>query len=200
MKTRLAFKKIPTWQIERAGKIHRACRRMRNALARGEKITKATRRASHYYNRRILNSSPSRRLLLTPQTLRRLFQVWKTGGESPSALIIKYHVRRPAIPAPLLIRFVNFCASNRLPSVKDAWQQFSAARRNARQTRGISYGQVCYSFPAADFYQMQAHLKAGEKSLGKLDQIRFKVISDITNHLPPRTPGRLTKAGANFEI
>lgn len=196
----LPSKQIPAWQTERANKIHRACQRVQNAIAVGDGITRPIRRASRYYHHRILKSDPARRMQLSPQTLRRLFEVWKTGGQTPSALIIKYRIRRPAIPAPLLIHFVDFCAANRLPSVKDAWQQFSAARRNTRQARGISYGQVCYSFPAADFYQMQAHLKAGEKSQGKLDQIRFKVISDIANHLPPRTPGRLTKARANFEI
>jgi hypothetical protein len=218
MKLLPASKPIPAWQIERAKKIHRACLRVQSALARGEKITRSTRRAARYYHHKNLKSDPSRRLLLSGQTLRRLFELWKNSGQVPSVLIIKYRVRRPNIPAPLLIRFVDFCAGNRLPSVKEAWRQFSTAKRNARQTRGISYGQVCYSFPAVDFYLMQAQLKTAEKaqrkltwlrqaqlkivekSEGKLDLVRLKVIEEITASLPQRTPHRLTKNEPNFEV
>jgi hypothetical protein len=96
---------------------------------------------------------------------------------------------------------VDFCAANRLPSVKAAWRLFSTARRNARQAFRISYGQVCYSFTAASFYQMQAHLKAGALAQRKLEMVRCQAVADITNHLPARTPGRLTELKpASFEI
>ena len=191
---------IPAWQAERANKLHRACHRIQNAIAGGEKITRVLRRVSRSYHRRALKSDPARRLQLTPPTLRRHFKSWNRNGQTPAALILKYRARPPYIPRPLLIRFEEFCASNRLPSVKVAWQKFSARKQNARQGQGISYGQVCYSFSAADFYLMQKQLKVIEAAQTKLDQLRFKAIADIVDRLPERPPRRRGKRELGFQI
>jgi hypothetical protein len=191
---------IPAWQTERANKLHRACRRIQNALAGGETLTKALRRVSRSYHHRALKSDPARRLQLTPPTLRRHFKQWNQYGRSPAALILKYRARLPYIPRPLLIRFVEFCAANRLPSVKVAWEKFSMRKQNAKQTRGISYGQICYSFSAAVFYLMQKQLKAIEAARARLDQLRFKAIADITERLPERPPRRRMKKESNYQI
>jgi hypothetical protein len=200
MKFLHASKQIPTWQAERANKLHRACRRIQSAVAGGKKITKALRQVSRSYHRRALKSDPARRLQLTPPTLRRHFKMWNSSGQTPAALILKYRARPPYIPRPLLIRFVEFCAGNRLPSVKVAWQKYSTRKQNVRQGQGISYGQVCYSFSAADFYRIQKQLKAIETARAKLDQLRLKAIADITERLPERPPRRRVKKESNFQI
>ena len=155
---------------------------------------------SRGYHRRALKSDPARRLRLTPPTLRRHFKSWNRNGQTPAALILKYRARPPYIPRPLLIRFVEFCAGKRLPSVKVAWQKFSARKQNARQGQGISYGQACYSFSAADFYLMQKQLKVIEAAQTKLAQLRFIAIADITERLPERPPRRRGKRELEFQV
>ena len=83
--------------------------------------------------------------------------------------------------------------------VKEAWQKFSRIRGNFTAKR-ISYGQVCYSFRAAEFYLMQSELKAIETAQARLNKIKFKVITDITNRLPVRAPRRRVRREITFEI
>jgi len=191
---------IPAWQVERANKLHRACCRVQKAIADGEQITRACRKVSRSYHRRALKSDPTRRLQLTPPTLRRHFKAWNRSGQKPLSLILKFRARPPYIPRQLMIRFAEFCANNRLPSVKTAWQKFSTRKQNALRTRGISYGQVCYSFYASDFYLMQKQLKTIEAAKATLDQMRFKAIADITERLPERPPRRRIKCETDFQI
>ena len=146
-------KSIPAWQMERANKLQRACLRVQAALARGEKITTALRKTSRYYHRRVLKSDSARRIQLSPPTLRRHFEAWKNNEQTTAAFVLKYRARRPYVSRPLLVRFVEFCAANRLASVREAWQNFSIRKQNAR-AREITYGQICYHFPSADFYLM----------------------------------------------
>ena len=98
-----------------------------------------------------------------------------------------------------MIRFVEFCAANRLPSVKVAWQKFSTFWPN-KAARGITYGQVTYHFPAASFYLMQSHLKAIETAQVRLDEVRFAALADITNRLRERPPRRRVKRETDFQI
>jgi hypothetical protein len=67
MKTLQASKSIP-WQTERANRLQRACQTIKAAIQRGEKISRAIRRAARSRNGRKYKSDPSRRLALTAST------------------------------------------------------------------------------------------------------------------------------------
>ena len=105
----------------------------------------------------------------------------------------------------MFVRFASFCASQPLPSLKSAWLKFSARGgsfghgRHARKRLKISYNQLRYNFPAADFYLMQAQIKAGEAAQIELARLKFKVIADIRRRLPERPPRR-AKRGPDFQI
>lgn len=178
------------WQSERSQRLLRACLSIKAAIQRGEQIGRVIHRIARRHNEKRFKSDSSRNLALSAKTMRRLWDDWKRCGESPGAFKLRYHLRTPCIPRPLLIRFVVFCATHRLPSVREAWQRFSKIKVNARQADGISYGQVCYSFTAADFYRMQAELRTIERARAALNGIRLKAIANATARLPIRTPRR----------
>jgi len=206
MKSLLASKLIPAWQIERANKLHRACRSVQTRINHGERTRRAFRRVAKYHNGRAFKCDPKRHLSLSEQTLRRAFTRWKHGGEVAAALTLQYRPRRPAIPAPVLVRFADFCASFRLPSMKVAWDKFSTRGgsfglgRHARNPLKISYGLLRYHFPAPDFYLMQAQQQAIQAAQTNLAQLRLKVIADIRSRLPERPPRRRGKKELEFQI
>ena len=187
------------WQRERAKKIHRACLCVQSAETRGEKIFRAIQRTARRYNGRKLKSDPSRRLRLCPGTLRRWWDIWKRNGQMPAALYLKFRARPPYVPRPLLIRFVEFCATNRLPSVKAAWQKFSKLNRN-KAALEITYSQVAWHFRATSFYLMQRQLKTIAATQAALDETKFAAMADITNRLPERPPRRRVKRGTDFQV
>ena len=47
---------------------------------------------------------------------------------------------------------------------------------------------------------MQSELKAIETAQARLNKIKFKVITDITNRLPVRAPRRRVRREITFEI
>jgi len=192
-------KRSSDWQSERAKTLQRACLCVQSGVARGGKISKTIRRVSRRYAGRKYKSDPARRLALTPATLRQWWDTWKRAGQIPAAFKLEYRSRCPFIPRPLLIRFVDFCARNRLSSVKIAWKIFSTHKQNGRVGE-FTYGQVTYSFSAADFYMMQSQLKAIETAQAKLDQVKLKAIADITNRLMERPQRRRVNSKMNFEI
>ena len=165
MKFLHASKSKANWQAERAALLHRACKSVQTRINHGERKQKAFRRVAKYNNGRAFKCDPKRRLSLGGKTLQRAFARWKHGGEVAAAFLIHYQPRRPAIPAPVLVRFTNFCASGRQPSMKAAWEKFAARGGNfgrgqhASKPLKISYGQARYHFPVADFYLMQGELK-----------------------------------------
>jgi hypothetical protein len=206
MKFLPASKSIPAWQTERANKLHRACLSLQQAISCGETKSKALRRVARNFNGRKFKSDPARHMALCAGSLRRLFKVWKRGGEVPSALIIQYRPRRAAIPAPLLVRFTDFCSRTRHPHMLAAWQKFSARGgsfgrgRHAHKPLRISYGQVRYHFPVAGFYLMQSKLKAIATAQTELGATRLGIIADIRRRLPDRTARKPAPAQSDFQI
>ena len=197
---------LSAWQLERAALLHRACKSVQWRINHGQRKRKAFRRVSNYLNGRSFRCDPKRHLALTEGTLRRLFAKWKHGGEIPAAFKLNYHVRQPSIPAPVFVRFAEFCASQPLPSVRAAWENFCRRRGSfgrgmrARKPLKISYNQLRYNFPAADFYLMQAEIRARAVSNIKQAQLLSKIIVGIRQRLPERPPRRRIKREADFQI
>jgi hypothetical protein len=199
-------KQIPAWQAEREQILHRASKSVQARINHGERKRKAFRRVANYHNGRRFKCDAKRRLALAESTLRCHFRTWKRGGEIPAAFALQYRPRRPSIPAPVLVRFAEFCASQPLPSLAAAWEKFrrrggSFGRgRHASKPLRIKYGQLRYNFPAADFRLLQGELKAIQAAQTKLAQLRFKVVADIRRRLPDRPPRRRVKRGLDFSI
>src|ERR1017187_8867146 len=196
-------KTIPDWQTERAKKLHRACLSVQRAVHRGGNVGTAIARASRRLHGWPFKCDPARRLSLSQKTMRRNWDAWRRGGQVPAALRLQYLQRRPQISARLLIRFADFCSRVQQPSVKTAWQNFSArggsfgrGRRTGNRLK-ITCGQICYHFPAAVFYQMQAELKAIQTARMNLGQLRLKTIAGIRDRLPDRCRA---KREMTFEI
>jgi len=204
-----SFRKSPhssAWQAERAALLHRACNSIQMRINHGERNRKAFRRVAKYLTGRAFKCDPNRRLVLAESTLRSHFRKWKRGGEVPAAFKLNYYVRRPSIPAPVFVRFAEFCASQPLPSVKAAWEKF--CRRGGSFGRGqhagkrlkISYNQLRYNFPAADFYLMQTEIRARAESEIKQAQLLSKIIAEIRERLPDRPLRRRVKRETDFQI
>lgn len=199
-------KQIPDWQAERTALLHRACRSVQTRINHGERKWRAFRRVATYHAGRSFKCDPKRRMSLSEHTLRRVFAKWNRGGQVPSVFHIHYQPRRPAIPAPVLVRFANFCAAIRQPSMKVAWEKFSARGgsfgrgQHASNPLKISYGMLCYNFPAADFYLMQRELKMIQAAQIRLAHLRLKIIADIRGRLPDRPPRRRVKKEGDFQI
>jgi hypothetical protein len=209
----LPSKSIPGWQMERAKIVLSIFQhRIKPAIQRGEKISRAIRRASSYYHGRPYKSVPSRRLALAPGTLRHLWYVWQSNGENPSAIHLNYKKRPPYVQRSLMVQFLLFCSSKKQRSVKAAWQKFSNMRRNSRLARGISYGMVRYHFRATDFYQLKIILHSRDRHQARtarhraafenvklklraaelrneslirseLERVKARIISDLTRRL-----------------
>lgn len=199
MKTLPASNSIPAWQIERAAKLQRACLCIKGAIQRGEKIRKAIRRTSRRYHGRPFKAGLKHRMALTPATLRRLYDAWQQAGEKPSAFRLGYSARPPYLPRKLMLRFAAYCAANRLPSVRVAWLKFSSRPQNGR-AQEFTYGQVTYSFTAANFYRMQEQLRLIEQAQAELDRIRLLAGAEITDRLPLNPPRRRIEPGNGFQI
>jgi hypothetical protein len=108
--------------------------------------------------------------------------LWQREDTAPHVFIFHFGHRWPSIPAGPLIRFVKFCSRRRLVNLKTAWQAFCA---QPGATPRITLQQVYYYFSAADFYEMQACLKAAEVSSCKLERVRCEAILNIRQRVQP---------------
>jgi len=196
----------PDWQAERAARLQRACLSVQTRTGHGEPRVKAFRRVSKYHNGRVFKCDPSRRLRLAEKTLWRVFAMWKRAGEIPAAFKLNFRKRQPSITAPVLLRFNNFCVTIRQPFLKTAWDKFAARNgsfgrgRYARARLKISYGQLRYYFPAADFKLLQGELKAIAVAQTRFAQLRLRIAEDIRRRLPDRLPRRRVKRQIDFSI
>jgi hypothetical protein len=142
---------------------------------------------------------------MSPKSLRRFWDAWKSRGELPAAFAW-HQPRRRFVPASLLIRFAEFCASHAQPSLSAAWRTFSARGgsfgqgRRAGKPLQISYFLLNQHFPAAAFYQMQSELKAIGAAQTRLGQVKLNAIAEIRRRLPDREPLQRLKRQPNFEI
>ncbi len=203
---RLSRSHCPARQAERANRLHRICGSIAARAARGEKKRRLIHWFAWYSRGRCYKCDPSRQLRFSISTIQRAFYLWKKGGQVAAALLQHYKPRRPAIPAAVLVRFAEFCGSQPLPSIKAAWLKFAA--RGGSFGRGlhaskplkISYGQLRYNLPAADFYLIQAQLKAIQTAQTKLAQERLRIVADIRRRLPDRLPRRRVKKELLWEI
>ncbi len=182
---------LPNWQAERAMILQRACLSIQAAVKSGKPIGRTIRRVSRYYHGNPYKCDAGRRLALRPGTLRAIWDVWKREGQR-AAFDLHYKMRRPAVTAPTLIRFVNFCASGRYRSLTAAWKQFAAGGGQAAR---VSFPEVTFYFPAAWFYLIRQELLAVTAAQGRLNDLRTTMAAHIRQRLPRRAGANPSKKG-----
>jgi hypothetical protein len=193
---RSTMKSLPAWQRE--NRLHRQFRRVNAARAKGKSIQAALKQFAWYWDGESYRSDPTKRCAFGMQTLCRLYQEWRRGGEVASALRVRFKGMKLSVPAPLLCRFVEFCSRLRFPSLAHAWAEFS--RRDGCFERSvargnllpITYGKLVYAFNGAKFRQLQADQRAIETAQRNLALHRLQYIAQLRERLPdaPRRPWR----------
>jgi hypothetical protein len=206
-KSRPSSNQLPAWQMERANKLQRACERIRAAVASGQPIQKTILCVARGLNGRPYRCAASRRLALSPTTLRRLWDVWRRGGEVSAAFKLNYDPQPSALTAPVLERFANFISSQPQRSLRAAWQVF--CRRGGALGHGpkkknlpqVTYDMLRHNFGAANFYRLQGALKAIHAAELNLARERLAIIAAIRARLPERpAKRRRAKREIMFEI
>jgi len=204
---RQSFNQLPAWQLERVKKLQRAGERIRKAVASGKPVQKTIRRVARSLNGRPYRCDASRQLRCSPQTMRRVWDNWRRGGEVPAAFALHFNSRRIFIPPVVMIRFAEFCAANRQRSLASAWRTFSAragsfgrGRHTGRRLK-ISPDRIYQYFPVAIFYQIQGELKAIYAAQTNLGKFKLKAIATINARLAVQTASsHRVKPGISFEI
>jgi hypothetical protein len=197
---------LPKWQIERANRLHRICSSITTRTARGQNKRKLVQWFAWYWKCRSYKCDPSRPLHFSVGVINRALRTWEHGGQVPSALLLKYTPRRSVFTSPMLVRFVNFIANCPQPSMKEAWRKFArrggnfGPGRRAGKPLKITYGQLQYSFPAANFYLLRAQQRAMETAQANADALQRKFIAEICEWFPDRPPRRRIKRETDFSI
>jgi hypothetical protein len=198
MKTLPASNKIPAWQSERAyKKLQRACLRIKAAIQRGEPITRTIRRVARSMNGKPYRCDPSRRLALSPASLRRFWDKWRRGGEVPAAFALNYFPSHRIVYASLLIQFVNLCTAREFRNFKTAWQVFCAPGRRGKKP---TYDTLLRNLPPGCFKTFRCQWKIIRQAQMKIARARLNFIAKILESVPERAPRRRLAPGNNFEI
>lgn len=139
-------------------------------------------------------------------TLRKHFYQWKKGGELAAVFQLKYRKAQSVFKAWMLIRFLNFIVERRHASMKAAFESFSrhgrgftGGQRGAKPPE-ISYGQLCYHFPAKHFYLIREQQAARDRAQRRLVELQTGITSELQQRFPDRRPRPRTKRGNDFQI
>ena len=84
------------WQRERAIRVHRFFETIERRRQRGMKLSKAFHWLRWWCRQpdRVYRCDPSRRMRLSPGTLKRLYYKWRRDGRTPEALKLEYWTRQ----------------------------------------------------------------------------------------------------------
>jgi hypothetical protein len=196
---------LPAWQAERESILQHVCTRIASRGKFSGSLSSNILRYSRLYHGRPFKSHPALKLHLQPGTLVNLWYRWRRGGEVPSAFRLRYAPQHLPVPAALLIRFVEFCACARWPSLRDAWTAFET--RGGRFSRGravsrlpIRYEQLRYWFSGGDFNDLQNQLKARHEAETELGRLRLSFATKIRACVPAKEPRRPARKAAGYEI
>lgn len=158
---------LPPWQRERAEILQRACVSFKGRIERGERRGKAARSVAYRYHRNPFKSDPTRKLQLSPTTLRRLFRAWTRNGEKASAFELHYKPRRSEFTREILIQFLDFVIASKHSSLKSAWENFCAGKPPLPSCYAVRW-----AFTTGRFYELRQQVKSICAALEKLDRLR----------------------------
>ena len=192
------------WQREHGEIIHQTCLRVKKLVAAGHPIQKTIRRVARGLNGKPFKCDPSRRLKLSPQSLRRWWDIWRRGGEVAAAVRLKFAAFIKPVPVQVLRRFVEYCGQRCHRSLSDAWRSFLARGTRVGRGRGVrmpvevSDYQLRKYIPTPVFKTLQSALKDVEAAEARLQEVKFAAIQGVLNQVPTR-PTR-QRAEMNFSI
>jgi hypothetical protein len=184
------------WQAERAAKLHRACLSVQAAVQRGEKLGRSLYRVSRRLNGQPYKCDPSRRVALSAITMRRIWDVWRRGGEVPAALRLNYSFANRIVYAPLLIRFVNFCADRDLKNFKAAWAALGQREAGLK----ISYDTLRRNLPTGCFKEFHRCKQAIRQAQFEIGKLRVRFAAEIQQHWPQKPVHRHRQRKSDFQI
>jgi hypothetical protein len=173
---------LPQWQTERLAVLQRACKAIKAAVASGEKISHAIKLQSRRYDGQPFRCDPGRRLRLRPGTLRQLWDKWKKAGETPAVFDLKFSPQSTAMTAPILIRFVHYCAGCPSTSLRAAWLNFCATPKDSESLP--SYNVLARHFSKLHFHELQKLLAAAHAAKADLEILKHKIIADLRRRMP----------------
>lgn len=191
---------FPVWRREYEQSLHRICQGIKSGLERGESLCAIARRCSRRWNGKTFKSDPTRTFFLSFGTIIRLWYRWKRGGEVPAAVRLRYRGTAAHLPAPMVVRFLEFCLARSFSSFKAAWMAYqSRPDARARGSVRYSYGQVLRYFRGTDFRAIQIQLAAIAAAQAELVRLRVELTARIRRQLPDR-PARKRRTSAEISL
>jgi len=199
------FLRPSVWQQARTTILQRICTGVESLVSRGAKVRPLINRAAKRWNAKPFRSDPSRRLKLSASRLLTLFYNWKRNGQLPGAFHLGYFKTPPTVPAPVLCRFVDFCAARPRANLKSAWSAFAnrpgAFRRgrHAGPRPNFSYPVIRRFFTAAQFNAIQKQLEFRAQAEREIGRLRLQYQFEIRERLPAR-PRRIRRSAVTMSL
>ena len=123
---------LPPWQLERMAILQRACERVKERRARGERLLRSIGKVARSLNGQPFKSDPARKLKLSPNTLLRWYYAWCAKGESESAFRLKFTACHSLFKALVIAKFADFLMAHPRRSFRVNWNIFSSRPGNFR--------------------------------------------------------------------
>lgn len=121
---------LPPWQLERMAVLHRACERVKERRARGERLLRSIGKVARSLNRQPFKSDPARKLKLSPNTLLRWYYAWCANGESKAAFRLKFTACHSLFKSLVIAKFADFLMAHPRRSFRVNWNIFSSRPGN----------------------------------------------------------------------
>lgn len=202
---------IPTWQCERAHRLHQEFSRVEIKRQGGMSPRRALRQFARYWRGRSYRSAPGVKCQFGLGTLCRLFKQWRRGGQVESALHLRYS--GASVPAWVFQRFNEFVCRREFPNLRTAWDAYCArgcpagtGRWPKRAKPPATYEQAVYWYGAKNFKEARRRLKAiaaakealllAEVALAKF---RLRTDAEMLRILPFRAE-RKRRTGAELSL
>jgi hypothetical protein len=110
--------------------------------------------------------------------LRALFYLWRARGRD--AITYKPVPARYSVSSPVMVRFLNLCASGLWPSYRAAW------RASGLEGRPIRYAQATVYFTVAEFRALQLQRAVEESAQHERARMVNQKIEQLRRRLPSR--------------
>ena len=178
---------------------------MRAAIARGKPLGRTIRTLSRRYNGRPFKADTRHALRLAVPTLCRLWYAWRAGGEVPAAFRLNFKPGGHRIPAPVLVRFVNFSVTRNFHSCFAGWRSFCACRgpagagRVSGKPRKLRYESLNRALPPGCFRELRRLQAARGQAELELQRMRRRLITEIESRMPAKMARHRGKKTAHFQ-
>jgi hypothetical protein len=119
---------LPSWQLERARRLHRICRCIEGRVNRGGKLRLAFTWFVWRWDGRPFRCEPARKWKLKKETLRAWYYTWRNNGKNEAAVMLKYRATRPKRERAKVAEFLRICVDSNCDSF---WSAHRLLKDNA---------------------------------------------------------------------